>query len=157
MSERLAVLGAYEQLGWGADRFAAVLAGHPAAEDSAVRQRLAAVGAEMLSLKFTAYRTLTALQRGMIPGPEAGLSKITTIDASTRGAELVIEALGPDALDGFWGDFLAEIMGLRSGGGTDEILRTMIGERVLGLPPEPRTDKTQPFSELSASRKAVPA
>jgi alkylation response protein AidB-like acyl-CoA dehydrogenase len=157
MFERLAVLGAYEQLGWGADRFAAVLAGHPAAEDSAVRQRLAAVGAEMLSLKFTAYRTLTALQRGMIPGPEAGLSKITTIDASTRGAELVIEALGPDALDGFWGDFLAEIMGLRSGGGTDEILRTMIGERVLGLPPEPRTDKTQPFSELSASRKAVPA
>jgi alkylation response protein AidB-like acyl-CoA dehydrogenase len=157
MFERLAVLGAYEQLGWGADRFAEVLAGHPAAEDAAFRQRLAAVGAEMLSLKFTAYRTLTALRRGMIPGPEAGLSKITTIDASTRGAELVIEALGPDALEGFWGEFLAEIMGLRSGGGTDEILRTMIGERVLGLPPEPRADKGKPFSELAAGRKAVAA
>jgi alkylation response protein AidB-like acyl-CoA dehydrogenase len=156
MFERLAVLGAFEQLGWGADRFADVVAGTPAAEDPAFRQRLAAVGAEMLSLKFTAYRTLTALQRGMIPGPEAGLSKITTIDASSRGAELVVEALGPDALEGFWGDFLAEIMGLRSGGGTDEIVRTMIGERVLGLPPEPRVDKTQPFSELSG-RKAVPA
>jgi alkylation response protein AidB-like acyl-CoA dehydrogenase len=153
MFERLAVLGAYEQLGWGADRFADVLAGTPAADDPAFRQRLAAVGAEMLSLKFTAYRTLTALQRGMIPGPEAGLSKITTIDASTRGAELVIEALGPDALEGFWGEFMAEIMGLRSGGGTDEIVRTMIGERVLGLPPEPRADKRVPFSEL----KAVPA
>ena len=150
MFERLAVLGAYEQLGWGADRFADVLAGTPAAEDPAFRQRLAHVGAEMLSLKFTAYRTLTALQRGMIPGPEAGLSKITTIDASSRGGELVIEALGPDALEGFWGGFIAEIMGLRSGGGTDEIVRTMIGERVLGLPPEPRADKGVPFSELKA-------
>jgi alkylation response protein AidB-like acyl-CoA dehydrogenase len=107
----------------------------------------------MISLRFTAYRTLTALRRGMVPGPEAGLSKITTIDAGTRGAELVIEALGPDALEDFWGEFLAEIMGLRSGGGTDEIIRTMIGERVLGLPPEPRVDKAVPFSEL----KAVPA
>jgi alkylation response protein AidB-like acyl-CoA dehydrogenase len=154
MFERLALMAAYEQLGWGADRFADALAGTPAADDAVVRHKLADVAVDLLSMKFTAYRALTALQLGNIPGPEAGLSKITMIDSSTRGAQLVAEALGPEALNGFWGDFVAEIIGLRSGGGTDEILRTMIGERVMGLPPEPRFDKGKTYNEL---KKAVAA
>ena len=64
--------------------------------------------------------------------------------------------LGPDALDedGEWAYMISFLPGLKSAGGTEEILRNTIGERVLGLPPEPRLDKGIPFSELRAKGEA---
>jgi alkylation response protein AidB-like acyl-CoA dehydrogenase len=159
MFERFTLLAAFEQLGWSAQRFAGELAEHPASADSAVRQRLADLTTDLLALRFAAYRTLTALEQGAIPGAEAGMTKVTMINAGIRGAELVADVLGPEALaeDSFWGRFIAEMPGLRTGGGTEEIVRTMIGDRVLGLPPEPRYDKDVPFSELGTKREGVPA
>ena len=94
------------------------------------------------------------LQRGGIPGPEGGLAKVTTIKAAIEAGELLADTLGPSALDeGGWGKLVSDLPGLKSAGGTEEILRNMVGERVLGLPPEPRLDKGVPFSELRAKER----
>jgi hypothetical protein len=63
--------------------------------------------------------------------------------------------LGPDALeaDSEWSYLISFLPGLKSAGGTEEILRNTVGERVLGLPPEPRLDKGIPFSELRAKER----
>ena len=148
MFERMMVLAALDQMPMSAEDFVVPIIDHPALEDGRVRAAIAEVTVEVTGLQYTAYRALSALGAGSIPGPEAGLGKIGLMEAGNNGAQLLMELLGPDALDGKWGGLLAEMQGLRTGGGTDEILRNTIGERVLGLPPEPRVDKDRPFSEL---------
>ena len=118
------------------------------------------MASELLSIRFTGYRMLTAIQRGQIPGPEAGLAKVTLVNAAIAAGELIADTLGPDALeDGEeWAYMISFLPGLKSAGGTEEILRNTIGERVLGLPPEPRLDKGVAFSELrSREREAATA
>jgi alkylation response protein AidB-like acyl-CoA dehydrogenase len=102
---------------------------------------------------------LTALQKGQIPGPEAGLAKVTTVNAAIAAGELIADVLGPEALaeDSEWAYMISFLPGLKSAGGTEEILRNTVGERVLGLPPEPRLDKGIPFSELRAKEKEAAA
>ena len=109
----------------------------------------------MTAVRFTGYRALTALQRGQIPGPEAGLAKVTMVNAGIGAMDLAVDVLGPDALehDNPFGYLISFLPGLKSAGGTEQILRNTIGERVLGLPPEPRLDKGIPFSELRAKEK----
>ena len=126
-------------------------------QDPEVRHRYGEIAADFLALRFTGYRMLTTLQRGGIPGPEGALAKVTTIKAAIAAGELLVDMLGPDGLsDDNWGELVSDLPGLKSAGGTEEILRNMVGERVLGLPPEPRLDKGIPFSELRAKeREAV--
>ena len=108
-------------------------------------------------MKFTGYRTLSALQQGQIPGPESGLAKITTVRAAIDAGDLIADVLGPEALEAVseWAHMISYLPGLKSAGGTEEILRNTVGERVLGLPPEPRLDKGIPFSELRAKERAA--
>jgi alkylation response protein AidB-like acyl-CoA dehydrogenase len=158
MFERLTIGFGSEGMGYKPERFAGRIAADPvAARDGEVRQRMGHVATELLAVRFTGYRMLSALQQGQIPGPEAGLSKITTVNAAIAACELVADVVGPEALDEtadnpfvYHTSFLP---GLKSAGGTEEILRNTIGERVLGLPPEPRLDKGIPFSELRAKEK----
>jgi alkylation response protein AidB-like acyl-CoA dehydrogenase len=156
MFERLTIGIGSEGMGYKEDRFAHAIASDPEARrDPEVRERLGEIAIELLAVKFAGYRALTALQKGQIPGPEAGLSKVTMVNAAIAAGELIADVVGPDALDddGEWAYMISFLPGLKSAGGTEEILRNTIGERVLGLPPEPRLDKGVPFSELRAKEK----
>ncbi|MBA2516686.1 MAG: acyl-CoA dehydrogenase family protein [Solirubrobacterales bacterium] len=153
--ERVTIGLGGEGFGWRADRFAhALLADPEAANDPEVRHRFGEIAADFLALRFTGYRMLSVLLRGGLPGPEGGLAKVTTIKAAVEAGELIADTLGPDALDeDGWGQLVSDMPGLKSAGGTEEILRNLVGERVLGLPPEPRLDKGVAFSELRAKEK----
>ena len=110
-------------------------------------------------MRYNGYRALTVLARGQIPGPEAGLAKVTMVNAAIAATDLVADVVGPDALDtdSEWSYLISFLPGLKSAGGTEQVLRNTIGERVLGLPPEPRLDKGIPFSELRAKEKQAAA
>ena len=162
MFERLTIGFGSEGMGYRPERFAGrIAADETAARDGEVRQRMGHVATELMAVKFTGYRMLSALQQGQIPGPEAGLSKITTVNAAIQACELVADVAGPEALneagDNPFVYHTSFLPGLKSAGGTEEILRNTIGERVLGLPPEPRLDKGIPFSELRAKEKEAAA
>jgi alkylation response protein AidB-like acyl-CoA dehydrogenase len=155
MFERLTIGFGSESFGSPA-QLAELLANDPHARiDAEVRKRLGEVMRELLAVRFNGYRALTMLSRGQIPGPEAGLAKVTMVNASIGATELAADVLGPAALDprSNWSYLISFLPGLKSAGGTEQILRNTIGERVLGLPPEPRLDKGVPFSELRAKEK----
>ncbi len=159
MYERLTIGFGSEAYGSPA-RLAETLAGDPAARmDADVRRRLGGAITELLAVRFNGYRALTALARGQIPGPEAGLAKVTMVNAAIEATDLAADVVGPEALDpaGEWSYLISFLPGLKSAGGTEAILRNTIGERVLGLPPEPRLDKGVPFSELRAMEKQAVA
>ncbi len=158
MFERVTIGLGSEGLGYNSTRFAAAIAADETARrDPEVRHKLGEIAAELLAVRFTGYRTLTALQKGQIPGPEAGLAKVTIVNGAIKAGDLIADVLGPDALDedSQWAYMISFLPGLKSAGGTEEILRNTIGERVLGLPPEPRLDKGIPFSELRSKEGAA--
>jgi alkylation response protein AidB-like acyl-CoA dehydrogenase len=158
MYERVTIGLGSEGLGYSSERFAKALAALPdASRDPEVRRTLGEIASELLAVRFTGYRTLTALQKGQIPGPEAGLAKVTLVNSAVKAGDLIADTLGPDALaaGSEWAYMISFLPGLKSAGGTEEILRNTIGERVLGLPPAPRLDKGVPFSELRAKEGAA--
>jgi alkylation response protein AidB-like acyl-CoA dehydrogenase len=157
MFERVTIGLGGEGMGYNSTRFALAIARDEGARrDAEVRHQLGEISSELLAVRFTGYRTLTALQKGQIPGPEAGLAKVTIVNGAVKAGDLIADVLGPDALseDSEWAYMISFLPGLKSAGGTEEILRNTIGERVLGLPPEPRLDKGIPFSELRSKEGA---
>ena len=160
MYERVTIGLGSEGMGYSATRYADVIAADPTARaDGAVRQTLGEIATELLAVRFTGYRTLTALAKGQIPGPESGLAKVTLVNAAVKAGELLADVIGPEALDedSEWAYMISFLPGLKSAGGTEEILRNTIGERVLGLPPEPRLDKGIPFNELRSKEREAAA
>jgi alkylation response protein AidB-like acyl-CoA dehydrogenase len=123
--------------------------------DDVTRQRIARVYSLSRILEFLNYRIISKLQRGQIPTAEGSVSKLVLGDLASSATELTVDLLGPRGM-------LLEDKGLQRwflsapafhiGGGTDEIQRNLIGERVLGLPREPRDDKDVPFSKTRLSR-----
>jgi alkylation response protein AidB-like acyl-CoA dehydrogenase len=114
-------------------------------DDPVRRQQVAEAYIGFELLRYLGLRVQTALSQGRAPGAEAALLKLAFSRQSARLGELGMALLGPSGLasDGqataadFWRDRFLGQWSSRIGGGTDEIQRNQIGERVLGLPREP--------------------
>lgn len=120
--------------------------------DASIRRRLVQVRAQLRVLEHLRRRVLDAAREDRPPGPEASVAKLVLGRASAATAELVHDLLGPAAaLHSRWTEYALGVPGSRIGGGTEEVMRTIIGERVLGLPREPRQDVGVPWSELARS------
>jgi alkylation response protein AidB-like acyl-CoA dehydrogenase len=140
------------------------LEGGPAIENAAVRERLADWYVRAQGLRWTRFRTMTALSRGQTPGPESSIGKLVNaakaqeiasfaLDLLDMGGAMMDPELAP--LRAAFQEALLYSPGGRIAGGTDEILRNIIAERVLGLPPDVRVDKDVPFNELPSGRPAA--
>jgi alkylation response protein AidB-like acyl-CoA dehydrogenase len=157
MNERVAIGGAGTDLGLPVE----TLAAHARARlpqldperQAPARQAVGRAIVASLATRYTGYRRFTVLSRGGVPGPEAGAGKLAGTAAAKLVADAGVRLLGDDAVyaaaadgDDSWQRTQAYLPGLAIAGGTDQVLRNILGERVLGLPPEPRTDKTEPFA-----------
>ena len=93
---------------------------------------------ETRNLEFLARRTLDAALSGQQPGAEGSVIKLAWSTTSQRLSATALEVLGLGALDGRWAAGLLGSRSLTIAGGTTEIVKNIIGERVLGLPREPK-------------------
>jgi len=106
-------------------------------------------------LSWSNQRTMDSLKAGKTPGPEMSLSKMNLTRQMRSTCDFVSEVLGPRLITdtGEWGtyswsEYLLGVPAMRIAGGSDEVMRNIVGERVLGLPKEPGVDTTSPFREL---------
>jgi alkylation response protein AidB-like acyl-CoA dehydrogenase len=144
--------------GWGADlkdRLVDLARTRGAAEDPVLRQRLASAVIELEVARLTARRARDTARAGRSPGPEGSGAKLRGSAGLKAAATLALDVLGPDGLleDGEWQTLFLTSPSISIRGGTDEIQRNIVGERVLGLPPEPRADVDVPFSQLPRSAR----
>jgi alkylation response protein AidB-like acyl-CoA dehydrogenase len=124
-----------------------------------LRQRLAQMYIEQEIKDINLFRASAARQAGQEPGPEGSIGKVFNAEFNQRRADLAISAAGMAGVAWMPGDSEAESRAegfLRSRantieGGTSEVLRTQIAERVLGLPREPQADKDVPWKETRRS------
>src|SRR5690606_2530631 len=126
--------------------------------DAAARRRLAELAADQIATEYLNLQAVRRLRAGAQPGPEASVSKLMYAQNLTRGAHFAAEIAGPRLIadTGEWGTFswnelLLSTPALRILGGTEEIMKNILAERVLGLPKEPGIDSTTPFRELRRS------
>ena len=96
-----------------------------------------------------------ALDAGRVPGPEGSIGKLVATESLHLTSALVSLLLGPKLVAdaGEWGTFawseyVCGVPGFRLGGGTDEIQRNIIGDRVLGLPRDISVDSGVPFKDM---------
>ncbi|HEX5366884.1 MAG TPA: acyl-CoA dehydrogenase family protein [Acidimicrobiales bacterium] len=148
--------------GGAADLLTAVVERYGRGDDPVARQEVARIHSLIEIARYTDLRAKAAIEAGGRPGPEVSVGKLAASHLLRTMRDTLFRLCGPDATlwgeDAPWGGRVHEV-GLSSylisiGGGTDQIQRNIIGERVLGLPREPRADKDVPFNELKVGTQA---
>ena len=114
------------------------------ADDPIIRQRLMDVWVRSQASRYTNLRAMAKLRAGQTPGPELSIAKMALTQNMMAVSSLLGDILGPKLVAdaGEWGtyawsEFVLGVPGMRIAGGTDEVLRNIVGERVLGLPKDP--------------------
>jgi alkylation response protein AidB-like acyl-CoA dehydrogenase len=124
-------------------------------DDPLVRQKMMDVYINFQVSRYTNQRAMDKIKRGQLPGPEMSIAKLALTNNLWRTANFVADVLGPRIIADTgewgtfaWGAFLLGVPGMKVAGGTDEVMKNIVGERVLGLTKEPGIDTTSPFKDL---------
>jgi acyl-CoA dehydrogenase len=114
-------------------------------DDPVIRQRITELYVRSTVARYNNLRAMAKIRAGQLPGPEMSVAKLALTQNMARTAALVGDILGPRLVadTGEWGtyawaEFVLGVPGMRIAGGTDEVMRNILGERVLGLPKEPQ-------------------
>ena len=121
--------------------------------DAVVRQELMRLYSAEVCQSLMSIQTRAAVASGKTPGPAGSLGKLAGANVAALYRDLSLAIVGPSSVawegdGGAWSKAALTTLTSRIAGGTNEIQRNIIGERVLGLPREPSVDKDQPFRDL---------
>ena len=124
-------------------------------DDPLIRDQFMKVHIAFQVAKFTNQRAMDRIKSGQLPGPEMSIAKLALTNNMWELGQFIARALGPRIIadTGEWGTYswnglLLGIPGMKVAGGTDEIMKNIVAERVLGLPKDPGIDSTTPFKDL---------
>ncbi|MCJ7439131.1 MAG: acyl-CoA dehydrogenase family protein [Acidimicrobiia bacterium] len=153
MAERVLIGGG---MGLGFRDFLELARHYGRTDDADVRQGLAASYTRSELLRWLGERARAAMKAGRPMGPESSVAKLAISQHVFENGNLALAIEGADAMlyeddafeHGFWQQQFLGQWGIRIGGGTEQVQRNILGERMLGLPPEARPDKTEPFREI---------
>lgn len=161
MNERMSIGTGSASGGFGLEELLARMrepdsSGRRSGDNALIRQLAMQLYIESKILQFTGYRAISKLAQGGIPGPEGSSGKLLLSTLTKHASELMAATMGMDltlmgdsAKDGGNAASLFLFMpALPIAGGTDEVQKNIVGERVLGLPREPRADKDVPFKDI---------
>ncbi len=126
--------------------------------DPLIRSELANIVMNYRIANMNAQRTTAKAKAGQLPGPEGSIGKMVLVNNQARLVKFLSHILGPKLIadSGEWGtyawaNFVLGTPGLRIAGGSDEVMRNIVGERVLGLPKDMGIDSVSPFKDIKVS------
>jgi acyl-CoA dehydrogenase len=154
MNER-ASIGGGAAAGGGFTRLREMVRHFGLADDPVVRQELMDIYINGQILRYSNQRAIAKMKAGQLPGPEMSGGKLALTENMRRTSALVSKVLGAKLVadSGEWGtyswaNYVLGMPAMAIAGGSDQVLRNIMGERVLGLPKEPGIDTTSPFKDL---------
>jgi alkylation response protein AidB-like acyl-CoA dehydrogenase len=145
MNERASIGGGGAGPSLSTDRLVGLMRYLGKDRDPIARQQYADLYIHNQIARLTNLRAMEKIRAGQLPGPEMSIGKLSLTQNMQRTAAFLAHILGPrlTANTGEWGtyawsEFVLGVPGMRVAGGTDEVMKNIVGERVLGLPKDPQ-------------------